>query len=365
MKIHAQTHLYFSDGRSNKEYHAELGEVADGFVVNFRFGRRGGSLTCGTKTVLPVDLEQARKLYDKLVHEKTAKGYTPATAGTPYQATNLADRQTGFVPQLLNPVSESEALHYLANPMWAAQEKMDGERRSAFADGREVWGANRKGLCVPLPEPLARELQSLAVQLGALQVDGELIGEELHVFDLLKHKGRSIHALPWLERMRLAETALVGCRYLKPVGVATGTDAKQRLWQQVKAANGEGIVLKRWDRPVVEGRPNSGGDWLKFKFTETASCCVLAVNPGKRSIKLGLFEHSAQDRHLVSVGNVTIPPNHEIPASGDIVGVGYLYAYPGGSLYQPVYRGKRSDLDSRACCTRQLKLKPETSASRV
>jgi len=39
--------------------------------------------------------------------------------------------------------------------------------------------------------------------------------------------------------------------------------------------------------------------------------------------------------------------------------VRYLYAYPGGSLYQPVYLGKRDDIDADACIIRQLKFKAE------
>jgi bifunctional non-homologous end joining protein LigD len=57
------------------------------------------------------------------------------------------------------------------------------------------------------------------------------------------------------------------------------------------------------------------------------------------------------------VGNVTIPANHSIPAKGAIVEVRYLYAYPGGSLFQPVYLGKRDDVDMRACTVSQLKFK--------
>jgi bifunctional non-homologous end joining protein LigD len=116
--------------------------------------------------------------------------------------------------------------------------------------------------------------------------------------------------------------------------------------------------------PVTAGRPNSGGDWLKFKFTESASCCMLEVNSGKRSVRMGLLDTSKRTdvikgQPMISVGNVTIPPNHEVPAAGDIVEVEYLYAYKGGSIYQPVYHGKRTDLDINACTTDQLKYKPE------
>ena len=81
MKPIEQTSLYYSEGRSDKEYHAEIVEVAGGHVVNFRFGRRGAALTVGTKTSAPVDFAQAKTIYDKLVKEKTAKGYTPDVSG--------------------------------------------------------------------------------------------------------------------------------------------------------------------------------------------------------------------------------------------------------------------------------------------
>ena len=35
----------------------------------------------------------------------------------------------------------------------------------------------------------------------------------------------------------------------------------------------------------------------------------------------------------------------------------YLYAHPGGSLYQPVYLGPRDDVDREDCRLSQLKYK--------
>ncbi len=60
-----------------------------------------------------------------------------------------------------------------------------------------------------------------------------------------------------------------------------------------------------------------------------------------------------------SGGNVTIPVSHEIPSLNALVDVEYLYAYRGGSIYQPVYRGQRTDLELSACTLSQLKFKPE------
>ncbi len=351
--------LYFTEGRSNKEYHAELTEVAGGYAVNFRYGRRGGTLTVGSKTSTPIEFDQAKLIYDKLIRDKTAKGYTPDSSGSTYQTPETAARKSDFLPQLLNPVTGLEATRLNADDHWAAQEKMDGERRAAHAEADSVIGINRKGLNVPLPQGVADELQQIALQYGAIRVDGELIGEKLYVFDLLIHQGLSLQSLPWLERMRLAEIALAGCTQIIPVPVATTTDKKRALWIRVRLGKGEGVVFKRMDSLSQPGRPNSGGDWLKFKFTESASCCVLAVNAGKRSVQIGLLANSDQSESLVPVGNVTIPRNHVMPVAGDLIEVEYLYAYRGGSLYQPVYRGQRVDLTVSACTLMQLKYKPE------
>ncbi|MFY9259012.1 MAG: RNA ligase family protein [Gallionella sp.] len=380
MNIIDKTSLYYSEGSSDKEYHTEIVAVAGGNLVNFRYGRRGSALKAGTKTAAPVDLAQARDIYDKLVKEKIAKGYTADVSGVSYQGTDYAVRKTDFVPQLLNPLTLLEAQVLIMDNRFAAQEKMDGERRCVHAEADSVIGINRKGLVVPLPQHLADELQAIAATQGTLRVDGELIGEILYVFDLHIHHNHPLHTTPWQARMRIAEQTLAGCNAIKTLPFASDADTKNQLWSRVKAANGEGIVFKLLDSTVKPGRPNKGGDWLKFKFTESATCCVLGVNAGKRSVQLGLLEsnQSATQTDMaqapvgsltpslsqrargkpISVGNVTIPINYAIPAAGEIVEVAYLYAYPGGSLFQPVYRGQRTDVDINDCITGQLKYKP-------
>jgi bifunctional non-homologous end joining protein LigD len=42
-----------------------------------------------------------------------------------------------------------------------------------------------------------------------------------------------------------------------------------------------------------------------------------------------------------------------------VVEIKYLYAYKGGSLYQPIYQGKRDDIEPAYCTTEQLKFKGE------
>ena len=86
-------------------------------------------------------------------------------------------------------------------------------------------------------------------------------------------------------------------------------------------------------QPYTPGRPNSGGPHLKYKFVETASFIVAKVND-KRSISLILFD----GEKVRPAGNVTIPPNHDIPSPGAVVECRFLYAFKeSGSIYPVSY----------------------------
>ena len=80
---------------------------------------------------------------------------------------------------------------------------------------------------------------------------------------------------------------------------------------------------------------------------------MVGVNQ-KRNVSLGLTDGRL---NLVEVGNVTIPPNKDIPKPGEIVEVRYLYAYRHGSLFQPTYLGPRTDVLKNECAFFQLKYK--------
>jgi len=75
MKLIRQTQLHFREGNSDKVYEVDLCETDGKFVVNFRYGRRGANLKEGTKTATPVSMAQAETIFQKLVDEKTGKGY--------------------------------------------------------------------------------------------------------------------------------------------------------------------------------------------------------------------------------------------------------------------------------------------------
>lgn len=75
MKLVRQTKLHFKEGNSDKVYEVDLCETGDKFTVNFRYGRHGAELKEGSKTTAPISREEAEKVFQKLVDEKTKKGY--------------------------------------------------------------------------------------------------------------------------------------------------------------------------------------------------------------------------------------------------------------------------------------------------
>jgi predicted DNA-binding WGR domain protein len=78
LRLVKQIKLYFQEGTSDKVYEIDLCESGDGFLVNFRYGRRGAALKDGTKTIFPVELAEAEKVFHALEHEKRKKGYVAA-----------------------------------------------------------------------------------------------------------------------------------------------------------------------------------------------------------------------------------------------------------------------------------------------
>lgn len=348
--------LFYKEGSSDKEYHIQVAQApsTDLYVVNFQYGRRGSTLTSGTKTPSPLPLEKAEKIYADLVRKQMSKGYTEGASGTPYVGTDKIDRRTGMFPQLLNAIEATEVEKYLKDPAWGAQEKMDGIHVMVKISGGKVVASNRKGLEIGIPEPIAKELKALTAEL-----DGEMIGDNYHIFDMLKSTF-NYGDCPYQQRYNFY-MQIPASAHVKVVPLYVTEADKRALYERLKKECKEGIVFKRLAAPYKPGRPSRGGDMLKYKFTATCSCMVIKGRDGKRSIALALNEVSGpRSIKVVKVGNCTVLSGQPIPKVGDIVEVRYLYAFKGGSLYQPVLIGIRDDIDEVACDINQLKYKAES-----
>ena len=347
------TSLYYREGSSDKEYHVRLETKGDGFVVNIAFGRRGSTLSTGTKTTAPVYYDAALMVFNKLVREKKAKGYTEGSSGTPYQHTENQSQVSGLLPQLLNSVDEVEVARLTSNPSWGMQEKKDGRRLLLRKEQSVIEGINKKGLLVGVSETVVKTARELP---GDFVIDGEAIGDYLHAFDLLFLNGEDLRSQPYRQRYIALLNLLAGGlpKHIKVVSLWTDSMDKASWLRTLKEQKAEGVVFKLMNAPYTAGRPNSGGSQLKHKFVATLSAVVAKVNQ-QRSVGLRLLDHEGWQ----PVGNVTIPPNQPVPNLGAVVEVRYLYAYPDGSLYQPVYLGERSDVDVTECVVSQMKFKQD------
>lgn len=346
--------LYFRSGSSDKVYRAQI-EAADGggFVVNFAYGRRGGTLSTGTKTKTPVDHAAAVRIFDQLVAQKQSKGYTTGAAGTPYLHDEKAGRVSGLLPQLLNVIDQTAVANVVVDPHWVMQEKFDGRRLMLRKVGAAVEGINKLGLVVSVAAPIAAAALDLP---GEFVMDGEVIDDTLHVFDLLSVAGTDLRELAYGDRYQALTTLIDNAEqsaHIRCVSCWTDATGKAEQLKALRARNAEGVVFKRWNAPYRQGRPNSGGTQLKFKFVASVSAVVTTVNQ-QRSVGVSLLNGDVWQ----AVGNVTVPANQSVPQLGDVVEIRYLYAAQvGGALYQPVLLGVRDDVEPAECVLGQLKLK--------
>jgi len=326
--------LFYREGKSDKVYHVQLEKEGSGWSVNFQFGRRGSTLNCGQKTSSPVSYDEAEKIYNKVVNEKLAKGYQPIE-GTVEVTTNpskvkpITER---MLPQLLNAVDDPES--YIQSDEFLAQEKFDGERRIIQSKDGEITQYNRKGQVIPITEIFASPIKYDCI------LDGEMVENRYYIFDILQLDGKDTRTQSNSERLRTLNTLKFGEGF-QVVHTAYTEKDKRKLYYDLLKNNKEGIVFKRKAAPYQAGRPASGGDSLKVKFTKTATFIVANHTKGKRSVGLELIDGDKR----VFVGKVTIAPNKDIPAVGSLVEVRYLYCFKGGAVYQPSYLGVRTDID--------------------
>lgn len=351
---------------SDKLYFAQLKSSDGGWLVTAQYGARGGALKSADKHATPVPYAVAEKAFTKLVKSKLAKGYVPSDAQgeTRMTAVPSIPAFTDIRPQLLNAIEPCELNFYLRDTDFIAQPKHDGERRLLVLDGTNIYGVNRKGQQVALLESIADCAAELPVgRDGRTVLDGELVGDTLHVWDVLESEGRDVRDWGLHERQKHLHGLFEGFPDYAPMVLtesASGVEAKSALLERVTAQGLEGLVFKKHGTPYTPGRPASGGDWFKHKLVVSATVRVQARNSGKASIAVEVKDGEA----WVFVGNVTIPPNHATPEVGAIVECQYLYVNSvGGCLFQPVYKGERPDQDEGDCGIGQLKYKGVAQAA--
>jgi bifunctional non-homologous end joining protein LigD len=371
MSIVKSIRLFYQEGSSDKLYCASILEDGGAYSVKVEWGRRGSKLNEGKKAV-KVPLAAAEKTFERLVREKTGKGYQPITddvqpaAVAPPEGEGSGSKvggkraKVGYAAQLLNSIRDDELERFLRDDTYVAQQKLDGHRAIAHVGDGDVLATNRAGQKTEVPRHLLDGLSSLP---AGTVVDGEVVAHEAgHVywlFDVLAVGGRDVTALGYTERWEILdgelEPGLSGP--VRVLAVAEGYARKKSLHDRLAESKAEGIVFKDRKAPYKSGRPASGGTQRKHKFVKSADV-VLLSNAGN-AYQMGVWDRGK----LVHVGKVFAGTTNEsrklldeLLASGDrpVAEVRYLYATEDDQLYQPVFVRVRDDKAGEECLRTQL-----------
>ena len=218
--------------------------------------------------------------------------------------------------QLLTDCENPEPLFY--SPLWAAEEKLDGDWRRVAKVGNEVYGFTREGN----PAALSDETVALAM-LSPFDfvIDGEQMPKGRFVaFDICSLVERT---LPYENSTRREILCQVWSGEV--VERVMGEEAKRDLCERVKAKGGEGIVFKSITSPYIEGR----SPWAqRLKNYEQEVFEVSAVNIAKCSIEVS--------RHGKSYGGVPVQSLARLPKVGDKILVRYERVTEKGKLLRAV-----------------------------
>jgi bifunctional non-homologous end joining protein LigD len=352
--------LYYNDlatgGSSDKEYRIQIVKAGDGYNVLFQYGRRGGTLSDGTKTKEPVPLEEAERIYQGLIREKLGKGYIAPTAselqsGSASVAPKPLPKDVSRTPyvneELVEIDEEMGEVHLLKDSRYVMQIKLDGHFRDAEkrADG-SIISYNKLGEAKPFPPAVEQALAKIPLDTFFLR--GELIGDLYIPVDMLFKNGVDLAGETYEKRF-------------VELGLATdGTDIKpvQTWWTEKDKRAGIALCRKRRTEGVcfkLKSAKYQGKRSLhmKLKFLKSATCKILALAvKGHDNARLGLFDGK---KWIEVCGASMIGKDKRIIKVGSLVEVSFLYATEGNRLYQPRIKELREDVaESDVTLARQL-----------
>lgn len=357
--------LFFQEGSSDKVYNASIIEDAGAYTVHVEWGRRGSKLSEGNKAVR-VTRAVAERTFDKLVREKRGKGYEeigagvapaivapPVGQGSGSKAGGPRRAKVGHAAQLLTAIDDDELDRFLGDDAMVAQQKLDGVRVLVTADGSRLIPTNRDGQPTQMANAALAGLEYLP---KGTVVDGEVLGDQFWLFDVLELAGTDVRGRGYVERWEILndelEPALTG--EARILSVARTRTQKRTLHDKLRAAGCEGIVFKHRDAPYTSGR---GTSQRKYKFIKSADVIILenAGNAYRMAVWDGrtLFECG---RVFAGTTNASRKDLDARLGRGEqpVAEVRYLYATDDHQLFQPVFVGVRDDKIAKACVRAQL-----------
>lgn len=365
MSVLKETLLFAKSSGGGKEYKVVLtAEPGGTYAVNAYYGP-AGNLRQNAAQGSGLSIAEAEALYLKAIKKKAngsgssvytiimqsaVDGINPDSSLVGASTKVIREALSPYEAQLLTSIdTEADLKHHLRTGQFIAQVKADGDRVMCQVKNGKAFFFNRKGQA-RIGAHQNIESAVLALETDCF-IDGEVVGDTYYVFDFLSHCNQDLRRMTYESRFRLLKKLVcMAAPFVVPVKTVfheEGFDAQWALFEEIKDSNEEGVVLHKASCPHTPGKSDSH---LKFKLKERSTCIVGSINQ-KRSVALRLI---GNDGVLVDVGNVSIPPNYEIPAVGDLVEIEYLYKFMEGSFFQPVYMGKRLDVSYEECTLAQV-----------
>jgi bifunctional non-homologous end joining protein LigD len=293
----------------------------------------------------------------------------------------------------MNAIGVKDEAHLnqlLADENFAAQEKLDGMRAIVHITRAGIRIFSRSAGVEDPTHPLEKTsaLPHLAFQkypqLAGTIIDGEILlpGSDsatlsgtvhsntmsaanklvkLFVFDILKYQDTNLENRPLTDRLYWLN--ILSTRMHSPFIVflpwAFTSVEKRKLYNEVLAHGGEGIMLKRLDAQYLQGgRP--ANNWLKAKKSATFDCVVMGFTKGKGKYNdhIGAVVFGQYvDGKLTELGQASGMSDiirQDMSASphsyiGQVVTIKGMERLKSGAIRHPVYLGLRSDKLAKDC----------------
>jgi ATP-dependent DNA ligase len=234
---------------------------------------------------------------------------------------------------------------------WSFSQKIDGQRRMvAVKDGR-ARAFRRSGAEGSLPRQVQRDLAILTG--GEWLIDGELAGDVLWVFDLIRAPGdrMSEHTSYGERRSGLQGIAAhITTNAVRVLPACRSSQAKQTLVDAVRSGGGEGVVARHVDGTYEF---DTRSRWMvKVKFFREVDVVVTRLRvEEKENFAIGLMRNG----ELIEIGTCsTLFRGLPALAVGQVVTVRYLYANDRGHLQHPTRPRLRDDKGPEDCTFEQL-----------
>ena len=258
-------------------------------------------------------------------------------------------------PMLAHTISADDVERHLDDPTWGCQPKLDGDRVVIEVLDGVVSVLNRSGQPKVKNVSDAHTAPFRSLTAGRWVFDGEVVGRKLWLFDMpagglhdesTDFSKRHLALVLTLDALNVpSDSESIGL-----VAVTTGTEDKRELLRAALEAGKEGIIFRLLHASYSAGRSM---DLLKHKFVKEADCEVVAVDPVKDSVTLGVRDGNGE---VQIVGGASTIGKGEI-AVGDVVEVRFLYVVDAANprMYQPRIMRLRTDKAASECSIEQFK----------